>query len=341
MMRQPKGWIFGLAHGLFVLAPALAGSPASEPPRFSLPIACEPHKTCFIQSYADHDAGPGFRDYACGTAAYDGHKGTDFRVLSAAATVPGVAVLAAADGVVKSARDGMEDRLVVDGEPNPVANRECGNGMVLDHGGGWETQYCHLKKGSVQVNKGDVIKRGQKLGDVGYSGLAEFAHRHFEVRKDGAVLDPCTGREQSNACEAVPSTAQTLWMADVLAAFPGAETEFIDAVFAASVPTGPQLEADHRPALPDGQSSELYFVARIANVRRGDVVHVTLTGPGGFKFDKMQDPLKVHRGRHIAFGAAITGKGGRLPAGEYAGKIELLRDGKVIGEKSGTMTITR
>ena len=46
---------------------------------------CEPHKTCFIQSYVDIDPGAGAKDYACGGATYDEHNGIDFRLLSAAA----------------------------------------------------------------------------------------------------------------------------------------------------------------------------------------------------------------------------------------------------------------
>jgi murein DD-endopeptidase MepM/ murein hydrolase activator NlpD len=325
--------VSGLA-GAFPLA-------AQEAPKFSLPIACEPHKTCFIQSYADHDASPEFHDYACGTATYDGHRGTDFRVLSAATAAKGVPVLASAEGVIKGMRDGMDDFLIPDNAYGLVANRECGNGVVIDHGGGFETQYCHMKKGSVLVKKGDAVARGQRLGDVGYSGLAEFAHVHFELRKDGKVLDPFTGHAQSDACQVAPATTGSLWTPDVLASFPRAETEFLDAMFAASVPTGPQMEADNQLLAPDGQSSELYYVARIANVRRGDVVHVSLTGPAGFKYDRRQDPLPVNRGRHIAYGVAKTGQGGQLPVGEFVGKIELLRDGKVVGEKSGAIKISR
>lgn len=325
---------------LLAITPGLSAL-AQEAPKFSLPISCEPHKTCFIQSYPDHDAGPDFRDYACGTTTYDGHKGTDFRLLSATAAAKGVPVMASADGVIKGMRDGMDDFLIPDNAHSLVANRECGNGVVIDHGGGLETQYCHMKKGSLQVKKGDAVTRGQRLGDVGYSGLAEFAHVHFEVRKDGKVLDPFTGREQANACEMVPQTTATLWMPDVSAAFPSANSEIIDAIFAARVPTASELEADDQPPRPDGQSSELYFVARIANIRRGDTVRVVLTGPSNFNYSSTSQPLQRDRGMHLAFGSAKTGASGHLPEGVYAGKIELLRDAKVIGERSGDITIKK
>ena len=73
----------------------------------------------------------------------------------------------------------------------------------------------------MQVPKTDAVKRGHRLGDVGYSGMAEFAHVHFEVRKNGKVLDPFTGRAQSTApVKSAACKAAALWMPEVLAAFP-------------------------------------------------------------------------------------------------------------------------
>ena len=46
----------------------------------SLPIACKIGETCFVQNYVDVDPGPGVRDYMCGSATYQAHAGTDFRL---------------------------------------------------------------------------------------------------------------------------------------------------------------------------------------------------------------------------------------------------------------------
>ena len=51
--------------------------------KLSFPMACELGKSCFVQSYVDLDETAGEQDFACGSATYDGHDGTDFRVLSA------------------------------------------------------------------------------------------------------------------------------------------------------------------------------------------------------------------------------------------------------------------
>jgi hypothetical protein len=57
------------------------GAFAQGAPSFALPIDCEIGKSCVLQNYVDRDPGPGARDYRCGPLAYDGHKGTDIRVI--------------------------------------------------------------------------------------------------------------------------------------------------------------------------------------------------------------------------------------------------------------------
>ena len=176
----------GLAHATGQQSPAYA----ADPIQLSLPLVCEPHKTCFIQNYFDDEQGSGVHDYACGGASYDAHDGTDFRLISAEVTKANVAVLASADGVVKGLRDGVPDIFKRDNNAAAIKGRECGNGVVIDHGEGWETQYCHMKMGTVVVVSGQSVKRGDRLGSVGFSGQADFAHVHITVRHNGRAVDP-------------------------------------------------------------------------------------------------------------------------------------------------------
>src|SRR5262245_17608090 len=154
------------------------------------PIDCEIGRTCFIQNYVDHDASPDVRDYRCGTLTYNGHNGTDFRLPTVAAQRSGVNVLAAADGQVLRTRDGMADISISAAGAPSVADRECGNGVVISHAEDWETQYCHLAQGSLRVKAGDRVVAGQPIGHVGLSGKTEFPHLHLTVRRGGKVVDP-------------------------------------------------------------------------------------------------------------------------------------------------------
>lgn len=297
-------------------------------PEFSLPLACVPHKTCFIQNYFDHDSGPGARDYACGTASYDTHDGIDFRVLSVEAAKAGVAVQAAADGTVTALRDGVQDVLLRDGKGQDVKGIECGNGVIIDHGQGWETQYCHMKMGSVTVSKGRAVKRGEKLGEVGYSGKADFAHVHFTVRRDGKAIDPFLPDAAEGTC-ARDAKGPGLWKPSEIVAFPYRNGEIISSGFAGEQLDFNTLEVDHTRVTPlMGTSPALLFYARLMNLVAGDRLRITITGPGGTLVEQLTEPLERSKASYLAF----AGKKRRdLPwqAGRYRGQIEIVREGAV------------
>lgn len=63
-----------------------------------------------------------------------------------------------------------------------------GNCVVIDHGGGVQTRYGHLSRITVQV--GQHVDPGSLLGAVGSTGLSTGPHLHYEVRVNGAAIDP-------------------------------------------------------------------------------------------------------------------------------------------------------
>jgi murein DD-endopeptidase MepM/ murein hydrolase activator NlpD len=65
-----------------------------------------------------------------------------------------------------------------------------GNAVVIDHGGGLWTWYGHIREGGIQVQEGQVVKRGQKIAEVGSTGESTGNHLHFEVRKNQEAVDP-------------------------------------------------------------------------------------------------------------------------------------------------------
>ena len=110
-----KQVLIGLGFALLCVPAA-----ADTPPSLSLPLKCSLGKDCFIQQYTDIDPGPEARDYRCGSATYDGHKGTDFRVLSLEAAARGVPVLASAPGGSRACVTASQDRLIAYAGGSPL-----------------------------------------------------------------------------------------------------------------------------------------------------------------------------------------------------------------------------
>jgi len=94
------------------------------------------------------------------------HEGVDL------AAPLGTKIYAAADGVVTISK----------------YSKSAGKYIVINHQNGYTTSYMHLSKSFAK--KGQKIKRGQVIGEVGNTGISTGNHLHYEIRKSGNAFDP-------------------------------------------------------------------------------------------------------------------------------------------------------
>ena len=304
-------------------------------PRFDLPIACPTDTGCIVRSFVDQDPGPGAKDWHCGRLTYDGHKGTDIRVPDGVAMAKGVQVLAAAPGTVLRLRDGMDDVSIRVTGADAVKDREAGNSVIIDHGDGWETQYGHLRKGSIIVKSGETVTAGQPIALMGLSGNTEFTHTHFEIRHNGQPVDPYTSTAMGQGCGGV----FTLWTERALAALSYREDAPFDAGFDDARPDQWAARAGAYAGLvPTVDSPALVFWIDVLGHRAGDRQMMRLLSPDGTPLANADDVVTETHVQWFQFIGAKRPANG-WPPGRYRGEYSLVRD--INGQPQTLIAITR
>lgn len=298
-----------------------------------LPIDCTLGATCYIQNFVDTDPTDAASDFNCGPLTYDGHKGTDFALPTSQKLRDNVDVLAASAGIVVATRDGMVDHLQgTEGAPD-VTGVECGNGLVINHGAGWVTQYCHMKQGSLRVQKGDRVQKGTVLGHVGLSGKTEFPHVHLVVRKDDKVVDPfrtipapVCGENKPDMLWDTPLSYQT--------------TGVLSIGVASKVPDYTDVKAGTAQQAQLTTNSPALVVFGFAfGGQQGDVMRLQLTDPNGKQIARHDATLRKNKAQY--FNAAGRKSATGWPAGDYLAKVEIIRDGTVMDAQTDRITVTK
>ncbi|MEL0106871.1 MAG: peptidoglycan DD-metalloendopeptidase family protein [Rhodospirillaceae bacterium] len=311
----------------------------------SLPVACEPGKTCWVSNYVDHDPGEGKKDYMCGTATYNvknknglHHQGTDFAIQDLAAMKSGVDVLAAAPGIITGVRDSMKDISAREIDAESLKGKFCGNGVAIKHENGFTSQYCHLRRGSIAVNKGTRVSRGQKLGLIGLSGFTEYPHLHITIRRNGNIIDPFVGLSRKQGCG---PGKEPLWQSDVLAKLPYGPSALYSAGFAGAKPNSKKARAGaYRKTTLNRTAFALVLWVDMFQIRKGDELRMVIIGPDGKTFHKHKLRFKKNRARAFRFSGKKR-KTPTWPTGPYAGVIQLKRtDQNEPGQKVYTVKRT-
>lgn len=304
-------WV-GLAHA------------QEDAPRLSFPADCRIGEACWVFSFVDLDPGDGYTDHQCGARTYAGHQGTDIALVEARRPEEEVgeeiAVLAAAPGRILGLRDGEADNSV--GQPVAFTpGKDCGNGVRIDHGGGWTTQYCHLKRGSIAVKPGALVETGTVLGSIGSSGNSETPHLHFQLERNGDVVDPFTGLSVANP--GTCGTGEALWDAAALQAFGAYQATFIrHAAFTDKPLEVQEAQGAMPPAVLSRKAEALIFYATIYGVPKGSPITLHIEGPDGQTFTENTSVLDVTRARRFDFVGRRTPAQG-WPAGTYTGTVTI------------------
>ncbi|WP_069189127.1 M23 family metallopeptidase [Candidatus Terasakiella magnetica] len=339
---------FALTFFAFLLlSPSVWAGKIAPAPNMILPIECELGWNCWIANYVDHDRTKAAKDYACGTQTYNAHKGTDFMIRNYRDMQAGVVVRAASDGFVVGTRDGMKD---IDFRKLPkekIAKKKCGNGVRLKHENGWITQYCHLRKNSVKVKKGDAVKQGDIIGLVGHSGMASFPHLHFQIeyipegstKRTGHAVDPFVGVSRLDKCKA---SNKALWPKPVMNELAYRKLDIFDIGFSATQPKHSGLvQGLYDDETLSIRSPRLFLWGRFLHVKKGDIITFTITAPDGesvLNYTSTIEKDQAYRTLHAGLRKPTL----NWENGVYRGLIKLVRNddnGGRIYKSDSTITL--
>ncbi len=288
-----KYFIRPLAAALFSFIAVPAAAQVAPDGGFSSPLKCTLDQDCWILNVPDADrSGARAQDHRCGLRTYNGHKGTDFAIRDFRTLDGGADVLAAGPGLVTAARDGAAEYFKQTAETRKLIGRKaCGNGVIIEHKGGWESQYCHLRKGTIAVRLGDRVKRGDVLGKVGMSGRTEFPHVHVEFRVGGKTIDPFTGEAVGAGCN---RPQRPVWAKESGIRYPG--FALYAAGFTDHTPTADRIRSSARSPISLARHAPgLVLWAAMFGIQSGDVLKLRILDPTGaavavreVRFDRSQ-----------------------------------------------------
>jgi hypothetical protein len=252
----------------------------------------------------------------------------------------GVPVLAAADGTVRAVRDGEpEGEISLRGKAG-IKGREAGNAVVVVHADGFETQYSHLKSGSVAVQPGQQVAAGQRLGLVGLSGSTEFPHLEVSVRLAKQPVDPFTGLNSSDGCG---SARQPLWSQVALASpvLVYRSSGLLEAGFFVAPPKDTIAMLRHQGWIESRADDPptLVFGALVFGPKHGDIWTLRLTGPDGAVLAEAQSTQERDQAQAMRYIGKKRGAG--WTPGRYRGEFHLTRGGRMWFRWCGKLTFRK
>jgi hypothetical protein len=223
---------------------------------------------------------------------------------------------------VEATRDGMKDKNFRTVDPKSVAKRECGNGVLLDHGNGWTTQYCHMRRGTVAVKRGQRVTAGQALGKVGLSGKTTYPHVHFQTKHNGKIIDPFLGVDRTAGCGGAPAP---IWTADVARQLRYRPVEIYNAGISNYKPDGMAIRnGTFLPWLSGLTDDAVYLWADVFGMEAGDVVVFTLRdGEGEVLFEQTRATSKRGSRGFVYFGRKVAGS--RRMQDQLSGTVTIKR----------------
>ncbi len=286
----------------------------------SFPVACSLMNNCWITNHVDLDRKADFaEDYMCGSKTTDGSNSTHISLGSLSAAKDNIPVIATADGQVTIAQNNTGF---------------CGTRVLIDHGGGWESNYCHLSAKNLFVKEGQRIKKNQIIGTIGTTGKTDWPHLSYALLRNGMVFDPFSGRTNLEGCR--PNSAP-LWSEKMNPLYEPAQVTSIG--FDVGYINGDAIKngAIKSATAIDSNTPQLSLWALMMNVQKDDIIEIQIIEPSG-RFLKEQAITVKQNSKYFPIYLSTLRNNFIWDKGVYKGVMTITRNVNGNDIKTGKFT---
>ena len=236
--------------------------------------------------------------------------------------IKGFEVLAANEGRVLSIQNSIPDQILNEQVKKSLKGNLCGNTVVLDHGNGWRTQYCHLMKDSVIVEPGEYVESGQPLGLLGLSGFTTYPHLEFILQKDDQFIDPFHSLKDKSKCG---KQTRSLWKYSQ--EIPYSDSIVISSNFSETLPKLIEVMlGNHSPPFLTRDIKRLVFWVQILGAKKGDIHSIFITNQEGKIISQSLKNILVTNEAVGIFSIVHNIGSGKFKPGLYKGNFVVERD---------------
>lgn len=272
------------------------------------PVACRLMENCWITNHVDLDRDKGYaEDYMCGSKTTDGSKSTHISLGSLSAIKQKIPVIAVADGQISVAQHNTGF---------------CGTRVLIDHGGGWESNYCHLDPKTLQVHEGQHVKQNQILGSIGNSGQTDWPHLSYALLRNGMVFDPFSGRTNLEGCS---RASQPLWINKMNPLYEPAQVTAIGFNFGFLNGNDIKAGALKSATAMKHDTPQISLWTLMMNVQKGDKIEMQIITPSGRHLKKKTITVKKSKKYYPVYLSTLRGNF-LWDKGIYKGVITITRN---------------
>ncbi len=317
-------WLQNLIYKILLLIIIIPSDTYASELKFNTPIQCKIGEDCFLLNQLEK--------VGCGQLPFSTKDGVMFIAKHDALVRDGIKILASQNGKVKAVRSNVDDQ-----DKSTVSIAPCGNGIIVTHANGYETQYCYLHKDTIKLKKGDKVKEGQELGLMGMSGNINYPAMLFTLKRKNKHIDPFTNNHKSEDC--VYNHDKSLWNPETIKTMIHSETIITNYGFTTEEPEiAKARNGDYNTMTIAGNTNIIGYFIDLIGVYEGDLIIIEMLSPDGYKIVSYQKKFVDFNPRAFAH-IVYKNQSQKLNEGEYKISFKLLRQGSIIIEKQDSLNI--